>query len=105
MCLSDEVFAEYYEVANRERFAKYKEFHAKANKLLKLIGENAIWFKPIEEIRILPDGDDDKFLELAVAADASYIITGNSNDFVITMFREIKIYSPRQFYEEWMMNM
>lgn len=104
LCLSAEVFAEYYEVASRERFAKYGKFHAKANALLKRIKKDAIWFEPKEEIKILPDEDDNKFLELAAEANAGYVVTGNTNDFLMTEFRDIKIYTPKQFYEEWMSN-
>lgn len=104
LCLSAEVFAEYYEVANRQRFAKYEKFYEKANNLLERINKNAIWFEPKEEIKILPDEDDDKFLELAVEANAGYIVTGNTNDFTITVFRDTKIYTPKQFYEEWVSN-
>ncbi len=34
LCLSQEVLAEYTEVANRQRFSKYPEFLTKANQLL-----------------------------------------------------------------------
>ncbi len=101
ICLSEEVFEEYLEVANRKRFAKYPNFNAKANELLDHIRENSLWFQPKERIKILPDEDDDKFIELAVEACASYIITGNTNDFLIKTFREIKIYTPKEFYYEW----
>lgn len=102
ICLSVEVFAEYDEVAKRERFAKYQNFHTKANELIIRIEEHALWFEPKERIKILSDEDDDKFLELAVEADAGYIVTGNRNHFVLTEFRAIKIYTPKEFYEEWM---
>jgi hypothetical protein len=55
-------------------------------------------------IDILPDKDDNKFIELAVEAFASYIVSGNTNDFIISEFRGIKIYTPKQFYEEWTQN-
>jgi len=49
----------------------------------------------------MSDEDDNKFLETAVESDAGYIITGNRNDFTMKEFREIKIYSPKEYYEEW----
>ncbi|MCB9033096.1 MAG: putative toxin-antitoxin system toxin component, PIN family [Chitinophagales bacterium] len=104
ICLSETVLLEYYEVANRERFKKYKDFNKKANELIEAIKLKAIWFSPKEEIDILPDKDDNKFIELAVEANANYIVTGNTNDFIITEFRGIKIYTPKQFYEEWIKN-
>lgn len=104
ICLSEAVLAEYYDVANRERFKKYKDFNRKANELINEIKLKAIWFSPKEEIDILPDKDDNKFIELAVEAIANYIVTGNTNDFIIQEFRGIKIYTPKQFYEEWTQN-
>lgn len=103
ICLSQEVFDEYYEIANRTRFAKYQDFHTKANELLDKIREQAIWFTPKERIKILPDEDDDKFIELAIEASAQYIVTGNTNDFIISEFRGIKIYTPKQYYENWLL--
>lgn len=104
ICLSEAILIEYYEVANRARFKKYKDFHSKAIELIDEIKLKAIWFEPKESIDVLSDKDDNKFIELAVEASASYIVTGNSSDFIITEFRGIKIYTPKQFYEEWTQN-
>jgi predicted nucleic acid-binding protein len=40
---------------------------------------------------MIDDKDDSKFAELAVEAQASHLITGNSNDFVIKDYRGILI--------------
>lgn len=41
------------------------------------------------------------FIKLAVEANALYIVTGNSQDFVLSEFRGIMIRNPKAFYEEW----
>ena len=46
------------------------------------------------------DPDDDMVLECAVAADASYIISGDSHLQGLESFREINIVSPAVFLEE-----
>ena len=51
------------------------------------------------EMFILLDKDDNKFLELAVTADASYLITGNKNHFTISEYGSIKIVSPKEYWE------
>jgi uncharacterized protein len=101
ICLSKEVLAEYEEVAIREKFMKYNGFQEKAIELIGAIREIAVWFEPKEGIHELSDEDDNMFLELAVEADAEYIVTGNSKDFDRQHFRGIWIVSPKQFYEKW----
>jgi predicted nucleic acid-binding protein len=45
----------------------------------------------------LPDPDDDPFLEIALAAKATAIITGNKRHFPKGEYEEIKILSPAEF--------
>lgn len=101
ICLSKEVLAEYQEVISRAKFAKIKGFSERAEEWLNAIKLIAYWFEPKESINILPDPDDDMFIELAIEADASYIVTGNTHDFILQEFRGILILSPKEFYEEW----
>ena len=101
ICLSQAVLEEYEEVTEREKFKKYPNFVAKAQGLIVALRKNAVFVEPTETIQVLPDEDDDKFLELAVAADASYIVTGNTKDFPMSEFRGINIYTPKEFYEVW----
>lgn len=101
MCLSDAVLDEYFEVANRGKFKKYPDFNRKANEFIEFIKLKANWFIPKETLDILPDKDDNKFIELAVEAQANYIVTGNTKDFIFTEFRDIKIYTPKEFYDKW----
>ncbi len=86
---------------SRGKFSKIKGFSERAEALLNAIKEIAFWFEPKEEINILSDPDDDMFIELAVEADASYIVTGNTQHFIMQEFRGILILSPKEFYEEW----
>lgn len=101
ICLSQEVLEEYEEVTERAKFEKYKDFVSKAQALIAALKKVAIFVTPSEKIQILPDEDDDKFIELAIEAEASYIVTGNAKDFPMQEFRGIKIYTPKEFYEEW----
>lgn len=102
LCLSMQVFTEYNEVCNRPRFLKIDGFSERAATLLKAILQIAAWFEPAEKVRVLPDEDDDMFIELALEAEAAYIISGNTNDFIISSYRDILIRTPKAFYEEWM---
>lgn len=97
--LSAAVLEEYEEVTGREKFKKYPNFVAKAQALIVTLKSIAVFAEPTERIQILPDTDDDKFLELAIAAEASYLVTGNTKDFPMKEFRGIKICTPKEFYE------
>ncbi len=99
MCVSTAVFTEYREVLQRERFKKYPAFAEASAILLDRVKKNSLWFNPQTVIVILDDKDDNKFIELAVEANAAYIVTGNSNDFIIKSYKGILICSPKEFYE------
>lgn len=101
ICLSQAVLKEYEEVTEREKFKKYPNFVATAHALIATLQKIAVFVEPTETIQVLPDEDDDKFLELAVEAEASYIVTGNTKDFPMKEFRGIQIYTPKEFYEAW----
>jgi len=47
--------------------------------------------------KICPDEDDQKFLELAVSANADYIVTGDKDLLDLKEINKIKILSPKDF--------
>ena len=49
---------------------------------------------------ISKDASDNKFVELAVYAEADFLITGNTNDFTFPQYQQVEIISPRQYWEE-----
>ena len=44
---------------------------------------------------------DNKFLELAVAGKAEFVITGNKKDFTMREYEGIKIVSPKEYWEQY----
>ncbi len=102
ICLSPQLLQEYEEVSQRERFAKkYPDFPKKAKQLIKALQAIAIVAEPNEIITVIADEPDNRVLEIAVAADAFAIVTGNTHHFGFEEFRGIQIKSPKDFYEEW----
>ncbi|WP_257669110.1 putative toxin-antitoxin system toxin component, PIN family [Parapedobacter tibetensis] len=99
VCISEELFQEYYDVLNRKKFAKFPDFLMRAQTLLADIELRAVKFTPTAEVMIIKDDDDNMLLELAEVSDAAYLITGNSNDFTITAYKNTKIVSPKEFWE------
>ena len=50
--------------------------------------------EPGETIRERRDPNDEKFLELAVSANTSHIVTGDADLLVLQPFREVEILTP-----------
>jgi len=99
LCISDELFAEYVEVLNREKFSRYPDFHTRAQTLLSDIENYGVRFTPTAKVDFISDEPDNRLLELAEACSADYLVTGNTNDFTMTQYKETKIVSPKEFFE------
>ncbi|TKK64869.1 putative toxin-antitoxin system toxin component, PIN family [Ilyomonas limi] len=99
LCISEELFAEYVEVLNREKFAKFLDFHTRAQALLRDIGTYALKFTPTTKVTLISDEPDNRLLELAETCGADYLVTGNTNDFKMTEYKGTKIVSPKEFFE------
>ncbi len=100
-CLSEEVFAEYVEVLNRDKFVKYLNFKLKAEIVLSKIKEVSTFYQTGPALTLLKDTSDNKFLELAAASAADFLITGNTLDFTITEFECTKIMSPKSYWDNY----
>ena len=105
ICLSQELLNEYEAVTRRNKFHKIPGFSERAAKLIQQILKLAVFVEPKEIITIIPDEPDNRVLELAVAAKARAIVTGNIKHFNFTEFRGIKIQTPKEFYEEFSINL
>ena len=99
LCLSKEVWEEYIDVLNRDKFSKISSFKSKAAIVLSKIEELASFFVPTLKIRVIMDVSDNKFLELAIIGKAEYVITGNKNDFTMSEYKGIKIVTPKEYWE------
>ncbi len=99
VCISNDLFQEYLEVLNRPKFSKYPDFSSKAESVLAQIEAKSTKFEPIQQIHIIQDDADNRLLELALASQADYIITGNTNDFTMNYFQKTKIVSPKEYWD------
>ena len=98
IALSNIVLSEYAEVLYRSKFDKYLS-EEKRQKVQALIKKNSILFEPVEIITNCRDAKDNKFLELALACQASCIISGDSDLLILHPFRGIPILTPANFLE------
>ncbi len=65
--------------------------------LISQIKKKAITIEPIQEITIIKDIPDNRILECASCAKASYIVTGNKHHFTFEQFKGTRIVNPREF--------
>lgn len=99
LCLSQQVYEEFVEVLARDKFSKIPNFAAKSSIVLKKLADIAEFYEPSNRLAILPDADDDMFLDLAMASAADILITGNTQDFPMQQFEQTRIATPREYWD------
>lgn len=101
LCVSDELITEYFDVLSRPKFARFPDFATKAETVLTEIGLKSELYKPSTKLDIISDKDDNMILELADESNADFIITGNTNDFTISEYKNTKIVTPKEYWENY----
>ena len=99
MCVSEELMTEYYDVLRREKFARFHDFFSRAEALLVEIETKATMFEPKIRLQLISDADDNFILELADECIADFVITGNTTDFIFPTYKETKIVTPKEYWE------
>ena len=99
LCFSAELFTEYVEVLNREKFAKFPDFHSRAQTLLIDIQTLGVQLTTTTKVGLIKDEPDNRLLELAETCEVQYLVTGNTNDFTMAEYKRTKIVSPKEFFE------
>jgi len=97
--LSAEVDSEIANVLDRPRFAKAISAARRARILSVMRGE-AAWFSPSERVTDCRDKKDDKYLELALAAGAWAIVSGDADLLVLHPWRGVCILRPAEYLAE-----
>lgn len=95
--ISEPVVSEYLDVINRKKFSKHLNYNLAQ---VKLIMEYAKFTIPSRKKFNLPDIDDLKYIQTAVAAKADYIVTGNIKDFPDDIYDGVKIITPKYYLDE-----
>ncbi len=101
ICLSNPILQEYIEVLRRPKFIKFSDFKTNADFLIARLSEMAEIHEPTIKLKILKDEPDNRLLELAQISKADFIITGNTNDFIMGIYDTTKIISPKVYWEEY----
>ena len=101
LLISNEVLKEYKEVIKRSKFLSYPNFSGFSSETLNAIEKDADHCKPNITLDFLRDLSDNRFLELAVFAEADFLITGNSNHFPFRKFESFEIISPEKYWNTY----
>ena len=94
--LSAEVDFEIASVLDRPRFAKAISAARRA-RILNVMRGSAAWFSPSERVTDCRDKKDDKYLELALAAGAWAIVSGDADLLVLHPWRGVHILRPAEY--------
>jgi putative PIN family toxin of toxin-antitoxin system len=96
ICLSPAVENEIHEVLQRPKFRKYIS-DAERGRVLDIVGAAALRFEPTQEITDCLDLKDNKYRELALAADAPIIVSSDDDLLVLDPWRGIRILTPADY--------
>jgi len=100
LLLSPAILEEYQRVM-RELAVRFPEIKVEA--LINfIVVHSEIILPPSLPSVIQADPSDDKFLECAVAGEATCIVTGDKHLLKLLTFRRIPILKPRQFVEDYL---
>lgn len=94
--LSLAVEAEIVEVLARPKFARSVSL-ARRQRLIDILRGAAIWFEPTERVTDCRDVDDNKYLELALAAGADIIVTSDDDLLSLHPWRGVRILRPAHY--------
>ena len=96
LCYDARILAEYHEVLHRPAFPFSREEVAALTAQIKAGGVLAA---PAPLATRLPDADDEPFLEVALAAHARLLVTGNGDHFPPDRRCGVQVVSPREFID------
>ncbi len=96
LSLDARILTEYDEVLHRPKFKFDKE---KVSVLLDHMEHRGLTVASSPLIQSLPDIDDEPFLEVAIAAHAEFLLTGNRKHFPPDLCQGITVLSPGEFLQ------
>lgn len=84
--------------------------YPKVRKLIRSAIRADLWFEDIVMLadltagelvlpRLCSDPDDDKYIAAAIEGNASFLVTGDSQLVVLAGYEDVRIVTPRQFFE------
>ena len=99
IALSEAVYGEVAEVLTRPKFARVLT-DDRRREILELLSAAALWVEPTEKVQDCRDTKDDRYLELALAAGATAIVSGDEDLLVLHPWRGVQVLRPAEFLNE-----
>lgn len=96
--LSSPVFTEIEEVLNRRKFLKSISLERRFY-ILGLLTGRGRFIIPSERVSVCRDPGDDMYLELALAANADFLVSGDNDLLALGSWRGIRIVRPADFIQ------
>lgn len=94
--LSEAVFGEIAEVLARPKFARVLA-DDRRREILELLTAAARWVDPTERVTDCRDAKDNQYLELALAANATIIVSGDEDLLALDPWRGVRVLRAAQF--------
>lgn len=96
ICVSQATIAELDRVLRREKFNAYSDLEDRLA-FVELYREKSVWCVATETVSDCRDGEDNKFLELALSVGAEIIVSSDPDLWVLKPYRNIAILKPAEF--------
>jgi putative PIN family toxin of toxin-antitoxin system len=96
--LSQSVWSELVDVLRRRELARFVDPVA-CDALLELLRTVAVWIEPSEHVTDCRDTKDNKYLELALEAQAGCIVSSDHDLLVLNPWRGIRILRPAEYID------
>lgn len=90
------MYGEIAEVLKRPKFARVLT-DDRRREILEFLSAAALWVEPRETVRDCRDGKDNRYLELALAAHAAVIVSGDEDLLVLHPWRGVQVLRPAAF--------
>ena len=100
IALSEPVYREIVEVLARPKFTRVLT-EDRRHETLELLAAAALWIEPKEPVNDCRDAKDNRYLELALAAHATVIISGDEDLLVLNPWRDVRVMRSARFLEEF----
>ena len=99
VAVSEAMIAELLDVLARPRLARFLDPDLR-DEVLALLDAFGVFFVPAERVTDCRDAKDDKVLELALAAGAAVIVSGDADLLVLHPWRGVRVLRPAEYLAE-----
>nr|WP_294551583.1 putative toxin-antitoxin system toxin component, PIN family [uncultured Rhodopila sp.] len=99
IALSPDVFREISGVLARPKFARHLTDNDQ-QEILELLTAAALWVEPVVKVDDCRDAKDNRYLELALAARATAVVSGDSDLLTLDPWRGVRVLRPAEFLAE-----